>query len=192
MLPDYRGATPLMSMVADDAQDRFSGVTLHQIVPAIDAGPIYASRRVPFPKKKNLRRWELDLARAGADLIVETVPGIITGEVVGVEQSEPVASYRKAVPNDFKITSAFSVARLSRFCETFGRDRPLTIEVESRQYPVTGIARRFGPPTGQPPRLRWMYIDADLADARVRLRRKPVWEGRRRRIQTRILHMFSR
>jgi methionyl-tRNA formyltransferase len=191
ILPAYRGATPLVSMVVDDAQDHFSGVSLHHIVPAIDAGPIYASRRVPFPGNKDLRRWEINLARAGSDLVLETIPGILTGEIVGVAQSELTATYRNTVPDDLRVTKAFTVAKLTRLCETLGRQRPLVVDVEGKQYPITRIARQFGPPTGQPSRLNWFYIDTDIADARVRLRRKPTWEGRRRRLQTRLLHIFS-
>jgi methionyl-tRNA formyltransferase len=192
LLPAYRGATPLVSMVVDDAQGSFSGVTLHQIVPAIDAGPIFASCKVPFPKNKNMRQWELDLARAGSDLVLKTIPRIVRGEVIGVEQPEMMTTYRNTVPDDLKITPAYSAAKVARLCETLGRARPLVIEVAGREYPVTRIAGELGPPTGQSPRVGWLYIDADVADARVRLRRKPSWEGRRRRTETRLLYIFSR
>jgi len=192
LLPAYRGATPLVSMVFDDAQDRFSGVSLHQIVPAIDAGPIYSACRVPFPSNKNLRRWELDLAKAGSDLAVNTIPRILKGEIVGVEQSENLATYRKTLSDDLKITPARSAANIARLCETLGRVRPLLIEADGRNYPVTGIVRSLGSPTGQSPRVGFFRIDADLADARVRLRRKPSWEGRRRRLETRLLQILSR
>jgi len=192
LLPAYRGATPLVSMVVDDAQDNFSGVTLHQIVTAIDAGPIFASCRVAFPKDKNMRRWELDLARAGSELVLKTIPKIVRGEIVGTEQSEKMATYRNTVPDDLKITPAYSAGNVARLCETIGRARPLVIDVAGRSYPVTRIAGELGPPTGQSPRVGWFYIDADVADARVRLRRKPLWEGRRRRTETRLLYMFSR
>jgi methionyl-tRNA formyltransferase len=192
LLPAYRGATPLVSMVVDDAQGSFSGVTLHQIVPAIDAGPIFASCKVPFPKNKNMRKWELDLARAGSELVLKTVPGIVKGDVIGSEQSEEMASYQNTVPDDLKVTPAYSAAKVTRLCETLGRARPLVIDVGGRDYQVTQIARKLGPPTGQSPRVGWLYIDADVSDARVRLRRKPSWEGRRRRVETRLLYMFSR
>ena len=192
LLPAYRGATPLVSMVVDDAQDRFSGVTLHQIVPAIDAGPIFASCKVPFPKDKNMRRWELDLARAGAELVLKTVPAILRGEITPIEQSEEMATYRNTVADDLKITPARATDHVARLFETIGRARPLQIDVAEKSYAVTRISRKLGPPTGQPPRLGWLYIDADTADARVRLRRKPTWEGRRRRTEARLLYLFSR
>ena len=136
--------------------------------------------------------WELDLARAGSELVLKTIPGIIKGEVVGIEQSEKMASYRNTVPDDLKVTPAYSAAKIARLCETLGRARPLAIDIAGREYPITRITRRLGPPTGQLPRMGWLFIDADVADARIRLRRKPSWEGRRRRTETRLLYMFSR
>src|SRR5712671_3532763 len=40
LLPAYRGPSPLAAMVVDESADRHGGVTLHAIVPAVDAGRI--------------------------------------------------------------------------------------------------------------------------------------------------------
>jgi methionyl-tRNA formyltransferase len=192
LLPAYRGATPLVAMVVDDAQDRFSGVTIHRIVSAIDAGPIFASSKVLFPKNKNLRNWELDLARAGSELVLAAVPQIVNGELAGIEQSEDAAIYRNTTVDDLKVNPAQSAAKVARLCEIIGPARPIVIDVGGRGYPVTQISKKLGPPTGEPPSVGWLYIDADVADARVRLRRKPSWEGRKRRIETKLLYMLSR
>jgi hypothetical protein len=54
------------------------------------------------------------------------------------------------------------------------------------------MSHRLGPPSGQDPRVTWLTIETDLADARVRLRRKPIWEGRRRRIETWFQRVLAR
>ena len=98
LLPAYRGGTPLVSMIVDGAHLRHSGVTLHRIVDGVDTGEIFAARPVAFPESGSLRQWELDLARAAADLVVTTVPAIVAGEIAGVAQSEELASYRSSHP----------------------------------------------------------------------------------------------
>jgi methionyl-tRNA formyltransferase len=191
LLPAYRGPTPLVAMILDEAQDRFGGVTLHQIVPAVDAGPIFASRNVPFPADRNLRRWELDLARAAAALAVDAIPKIVAGRLGGVEQDEEKACYRRAMADELKLTPTHSTRRIAWLCSTIGRLRPPFMAIADRAYAVTGIARHVGPRSGQPPRIGWWTIETDVADGRVRLRRKPLWEGRRRRIETWLLQVLS-
>ena len=192
LLPTYRGPTPLVSMILDEAQDRFGGVTLHQIAQAVDAGPIFASRNVPFPADRNLRQWELDLARAAASLAVDAIPKIVAGRLGGVEQDEEKACYRRAMADELKLTPAHPTRRIAWLCSTIGRLRPSFIAIADREYAITGISRRVGAPSGQPPRIGWWTIETDVADARVRLRRKPLWEGRRRRFETWLLQVLSR
>jgi hypothetical protein len=179
-------------MILDVAQDRFGGVTLHRIVSAIDAGPIFASRSVPFPAGGTLRQWELDLARAAAWLAVDAIPKIVAGRLVGIEQVEENASYRRAAAKDLKLAPTLPSRRIAWLCSTLGQVQPLPIEIAGRDYAITAISRRLGPPSGGPPRIGWWTIDTDVADARVRLRRKPWWDGRRRRIETWLLRVLSR
>jgi methionyl-tRNA formyltransferase len=192
LLPAYRGPNPTVSMIFDEAQDRFSGVTLHQLVAAVDAGPIFASRSVPFPADGNFRRWELDLARAAARLAIEAIPEIVTGRLLGIEQDEGKASYRRVTAEELKLTPTIASSRISWLCSTIGRVRSLQFTVANRELAVTGIARHLGPRSGQAPHIGWRTIETDVADARVRLRRKTWWTSRRRRIETWLLRVLSR
>jgi len=191
LLPAYRGPNPTVSMIFDEAQDRFSGVTLHQLVAAVDAGPIFASRSVPFPADGSLRRWELDLARAAARLAIEAIPEIVAGRLVGIEQDERKASYRRVTAEDLKLTPTLTSRRISWLCSAIGRVRSLQFAVANRELAVTGITRHLGPPSGQPPHIGWRTIETDVADARVLLRRNTLWTGRRRRIEAWLLRVLS-
>jgi methionyl-tRNA formyltransferase len=192
LLPGYRGPNPQLSMIVDEAHARFSGVTLHQIVPALDAGAIFASRSVPLPSDGSLRRWELDLARAAADLAVEVIPEIVAGRTAGVEQVAVAESDRRATLDDLKLTPLQTAKKIEWLCSTIGRVRFLQFALAGRDYAVTGISRHLGPPTGEPPRIGWWTIETDIADARVRLRRTPIWAGRRQRIETWLLRVLLR
>jgi methionyl-tRNA formyltransferase len=190
LLPAYRGPTPLVSMVVDDAQDRCSGISIHAMVPRVDGGAIFASRPVPFPQNGSLRQWELDLACAAADLALAAIPLVARGELNGLDQSEEKTSYRSTTTHELKLTPSHSCATIVRLCQTLGRVRPLKFAVADLEYAVIGIRRHLGPPSGEPPGVGWFHIETDLADARVYLRRKPWWEGRRRRIETLLLQIF--
>jgi methionyl-tRNA formyltransferase len=192
LLPAYRGSAPLVGMLLDEMQDRFGGVTLHGIVPAIDAGPIFAARPVAFPLDHDTRSWELDLARAAASLAVENIPDVLAGRIKGVAQAEEKAGYRRVKADELTLNSQLTAARVAWLCASLGRMRPLTFAVGNRAYPVTRMSHRLGPPSGQDPRVTWLTIETDLADARVRLRRKPIWEGRRRRIETWFQRVLAR
>lgn len=191
LLPAYRGPSPMASMIIDEMQDRYGGVTLHAIVPGIDTGPIFASRKAPLPNSKSLRQWELDLARAAAGLAVEAIPDIVAGHLIGLEQDRSQASYRRATADQFVLTSAQTSARIAWLCSTLGTVTPMRFKTPTASYPVTGIARVLGPPSGEPPRPGWLTVDADVADARLRLRRTALWEGRRRRLDAWIRKVLS-
>lgn len=191
LLPAYRGPNPMVAMILDETQDRFGGVTLHQIVPSIDAGPIFASRSVPFPKNGSFRRWELDLACAAASLAVQATPEIVAGRLIGVEQAERDACYRRATEEELKLTQTLTSKRIAWLCSTIGRVRGLQFVISNREFAVTGISRHLGRPSGQPPRISWWTIETDVADARLRLRRSPRWEGRCRRIEAWLLRVLS-
>jgi methionyl-tRNA formyltransferase len=191
LLPAYRGPTPLVSMLVDDAQDRCSGISIHALVSKVDGGAIFASRPVAFPRDASLRQWELNLAHAAADLAIATIPLVARGEIVGAEQCEEKASYRSTTTEDLKLSPSTFCATVVRLCRTLGRVRPLMFGIADLEYAVTGVSRRLGPPSGKPPSVGWFYIETDLADARVYLRRKPWWEGRRRRIETLLLQISS-
>jgi hypothetical protein len=57
---------------------------------------------------------------------------------------------------------------------------------------VTGITRHLGPPSRQPPYIGWRTIETDVADARVLLRRRTLWTGLCRRLETWLLRVLSR
>ena len=191
LLPAYRGPSPLAAMVVDESADQHGGVTLHAIVPAVDAGPIFAAQPVPLPANRSLRMWELDLARAAAGLAVEVIPAILAGHIQGTPQREEEASYRRPTSEEITLTPLMTSTRVSWLCSTLGRTGPLHMAVDGREYPVTKIARHLGPPSSHPPKVGTWTIEIDLADQRVRLRRKPVWEGRRRRIETWLMRTIA-
>lgn len=91
VLPIYRGPSPIESAIAN--RDRKTGVTIMQLIDRMDAGPIYA--QVPYALDFTETQPELydTLAVLGANLLVNTLPGIIDNTLHSTPQNEADASY---------------------------------------------------------------------------------------------------
>jgi methionyl-tRNA formyltransferase len=190
LLPAYRGPNPILGMILDETHDQFGGVTLHQITSAVDAGPIFDARPVPFPRDGSLRKWEMEIARAAASLAVDAIPAVTAGRLAPVEQPEAHALYRRATAEELKLTQSTQSRRIAWLCSTVGRVRNLELSICGSGFAITRIVRTLGLPSGRPARIGWWTIETDVADARLVLRRKPLWEGRLRRLNTWALRTF--
>ena len=90
LLPKYRGAAPIQRAVLNG--DPESGVTIMYMVRECDAGDILAQKAVPIAGKTSEQVFE-DLSVLGADLLIESLPKIVSGELKGVPQDPSEATY---------------------------------------------------------------------------------------------------
>ncbi len=97
LLPRYRGASPLQAAMLDDVKQ--TGVTIMRIDEEMDHGPIVAQRDVDvssaFGEWPTYERFEEHMAREGAQLLAETMPGWVSGAIREREQDHGVATYTK-------------------------------------------------------------------------------------------------
>ncbi len=91
LLPKYRGASPIQWALLNGEEE--TGVTIMKVIPKLDAGDIISQRRVKIEKEDNAQTLHDKLAKAGAELIVETIPRYISGEIKPVPQNEEEATY---------------------------------------------------------------------------------------------------
>lgn len=98
LLPKYRGAAPVHRAVI--AGDTETGVTIMRVVKALDAGPMLArvSRLIAIDDTSDV--VEQSLALLGADLLVDTLPGLAAGTVVELPQDESQATYAPRLTKD--------------------------------------------------------------------------------------------
>ena len=75
LLPHWRGAAPIQRAIL--AGDHMTGVTIMQMEPGLDTGPMLATRRTPMGDKTAGQLHE-ELAAMGAELMVETLEGLDT------------------------------------------------------------------------------------------------------------------
>lgn len=102
LLPRFRGPAPVARAILRG--ETVGGVCVVKVVEKMDAGPILGVTRVPIPPEATTPEFEAQLARTGADLLVEVLDSIAAQRVVELPQNEREASYApKFEKNDGRI-----------------------------------------------------------------------------------------
>jgi len=90
LLPRYRGASPIPAAIL--AGDDETGVTIMLMDTGMDSGPILAQRRHPIDPEDTAGSLSEKLAVMGADLLAETLPRWLRGEIEPRPQDESLAT----------------------------------------------------------------------------------------------------
>ena len=91
LLPRWRGAAPVHRAII--AGDLTTGVTIMRVVPALDAGPMLASKSVDIGLEETSAELEARLATLGADLLVSTLRRMADGPIAETPQDEQQVTY---------------------------------------------------------------------------------------------------
>lgn len=91
VLPRWRGAAPVAAAIL--AGDEETGVSIMRMEAGLDTGPVYAVRTLPIGPGVTTPDLTADLARIGANLLVEVLAGIEDGSAVAEPQEEAEATY---------------------------------------------------------------------------------------------------
>ena len=118
-LPEYRGASQFTFAILNE-EDEF-GVTLHQMVPKVDAGPVYAQRR--FAIEPDWTVWDLWQAatQEAIDLFRDEAGRVFAGEIDPVPQESlapdrPRYFYKKSDVKDLKeIDLSWPIQKIDRY-----------------------------------------------------------------------------
>jgi methionyl-tRNA formyltransferase len=90
LLPRWRGAAPIQAMLLNG--DETGGVTIMRMDAGVDTGPILAQRSIPILPDDNAGSLSQKLAVLGTDLLLDTLPGYINGEILPEPQAEEFAT----------------------------------------------------------------------------------------------------
>src|SRR6185437_15163611 len=83
LLPRWRGASPIPAAIL--AGDAATGISIMRIDYGLDTGPVIAQRATAIDDEDTTATLTLRLAEIGAELLVNTLPGWLTGAL----QSQP-------------------------------------------------------------------------------------------------------
>lgn len=175
LLPHYKGPSPRIGMMLDGAAESAGGVTLHVLTPGIDEGPIIASRAVPRSQARTYQHWDALQAVAAGELAGGPLLDYLAGRLAATPQVPGSGGYRRMSTAELAIGPAIDAARALRLCETVADTGELICALPGgRTIRLTSFGRRVGPATGAPLRLGPAHVDIDVADARLRLRRRTL------------------
>lgn len=91
LLPAWRGASPVNAAIA--AGDEITGASTFRLEAAMDTGPVYGTITETIGAQDTAGALLERLAESGAGLLVATLNGIESGELVAVEQPSDGVSY---------------------------------------------------------------------------------------------------
>ena len=86
LLPKYRGASPIQTALINN--EKVTGVTLMEMVKAMDAGRMYAKKEVEIAEDDNATSLFNKIKEAASELVLEALPKYINNELKGEEQNE--------------------------------------------------------------------------------------------------------
>ncbi len=114
LLPDGRGPEPVFRAFRRGLRE--TGVTVHRMDEAFDAGPIIAQERVPIPDGSTIPSLERDLARIGAGMVLDVLRTSPERTVTPVPQREEDATYAPMpVADDLVVPTSWDAERAARF-----------------------------------------------------------------------------
>jgi len=119
LLPRWRGAAPIhRSILAGDAE---TGVTIMEVVPALDAGAMVSKGVIPIGAADTTQSLHDALARTGADLMVQAMHDLeVNGLLPSTPQDESLVTYaHKLEKAEAAIDWQKSAAELSRQIRAF-------------------------------------------------------------------------
>jgi methionyl-tRNA formyltransferase len=118
LLPAWRGAAPVQHAILHG--DDVTGATTFRIVAALDAGPVFGVVTEPIRPDETAGELLDRLAVSGAELLVATLDGIESGQLVAREQpADGVSLAPKINAEDARVRwgdPAVAIGRLVRAC----------------------------------------------------------------------------
>jgi methionyl-tRNA formyltransferase len=98
LLPKYRGAAPIQWAIANG--DPETGVTIMKMDAGLDTGPILSMRRTPVLPSDDSQILHDRLAQLGADLLIETIPVYVAGNLQPQPQPAEGSTYAAKIKKE--------------------------------------------------------------------------------------------
>lgn len=95
LLPLHRGPVPIEQVILDGTTK--TGVSIMQLSAKMDAGPVYAQTQIQLSGHESKQELADRLLGLGKDLLLEQLPGILSGAANPVPQDESAATYDQLI-----------------------------------------------------------------------------------------------
>jgi len=95
LLPKYRGATPIQSVIVNN--EKTTGVTLYLLNEKMDNGPILTQSELEISKKETYESLHNKLANLSAELLIKTLSDFAENKIIPKSQNHAQASFTKKI-----------------------------------------------------------------------------------------------
>ncbi|MFQ3168578.1 MAG: methionyl-tRNA formyltransferase [Limisphaerales bacterium] len=98
LLPAYRGAAPIQRAILDGQAE--TGVTIMQMDAGLDTGAMLSKTATPIGPHDNAQILHDRLAKLGAELLLETIPRHVAGELTAEPQDDALSTHAAKITRD--------------------------------------------------------------------------------------------
>jgi methionyl-tRNA formyltransferase len=98
LLPRWRGAAPIQAAILNG--DESTGITIMRMDPGIDTGPILTQKSISINPQDTAGTLALKLSEIGADLLIETLPAYLSGDLTPLTQDDALATYAPLIKKE--------------------------------------------------------------------------------------------
>lgn len=98
LLPRWRGAAPILAAIR--AGDAESGVTIMKMDAGLDTGPMLSQRAIPLAPDETGQSLHDKLAVLGAELLIETLPDYLEGNITPQPQPEQGVTFAPQIKKE--------------------------------------------------------------------------------------------
>lgn len=98
LLPLWRGAAPIQAAILNGDQE--TGITIMRMDAGIDTGPILGQRSIPISPEDTSGELSSRLSKLGSELLMETLPGYLSGALAARPQDDLLATYAPMIKKE--------------------------------------------------------------------------------------------
>lgn len=98
LLPELRGGAPIHYAIMQGKKE--TGITIMYMVEKLDAGDILTQRSVPIGRNDHVGSMHEKLSKAGAELLMDTLPRLFANQLNPEKQDETKATFASNIKRD--------------------------------------------------------------------------------------------
>jgi methionyl-tRNA formyltransferase len=183
LLPKYRGAAPIQRAIM--AGEKETGITLMEMVAAMDAGVMYDVEKVAIEPEDNYTSLCVKMANAAANLIVKDLLPYVNGQLKGEEQKEKdVTIANKIKPEDEHLPLFLSAESAANYVRGLSEEPGAYLLLDEKKLKVYrahvenhDVIRAVGEVVPNKKKLLVQYYDGQLSLDLIQLEGKKKMEA---------------
>jgi len=140
LLPRWRGASPIAAAIA--AGDDETGVAVQRMELGLDTGPVFASRATPIDPEETTGGLSARLAAIGAELLVEVVAALESGEAESQAQDSSLATWAPKVSGVRELDLAAPADEIAAQVRAYGEEPGTVIAIAGERIKIAAATSR--------------------------------------------------